>query len=123
LFWTLPVPPDSVEIAVRAGRAEYALDLLETMDHHNITNSLLRGPSVPVTASFEVQWSGKKRVFEVRDAVNGFRGTFVETAAMIEWSAFEASMDFVSDPAETSTVVSALLGRERNGVFFSDTSE
>jgi hypothetical protein len=93
------------------------------MDHHNITNSLLRGPSVPVTASFEVQWSETKRVFQARDAANGFRGTFVETSATLEWSAFEASMDFVSDPADTSIAVSALLGRERNGVFFSDTPE
>ncbi len=32
-------------------------------------------------------------------------------------------MDFVSDPADTSTTVTALLGRERNGVFFGDTPE
>jgi hypothetical protein len=59
-----------------------------------------------------------KRRFQVRDAVNGFEGTFVETAATIEWLASDAHVFFVSDPADTSTTVAAVLGRERNGVFF-----
>ena len=119
MFWTISVPSDSVDIALGDGRAAFALEGLETSDHHDIVNSLKRGPSIPATASFNVQWSGVKRRFQVQDAVNGFRGTFVETAATIEWSSSDERLDFVSDPADTSTTVSAVLGREHNGVFFS----
>jgi len=118
LFWTISVPSDSVDIALGDGSAEFALEGLETSDHHDIVNSLERGPSIPATASFNVQWGGVKRRFTVRDAANGFGGTFVETAATIEWSSSDERLDFVSDPADTSTTVSALIGRERNGVFF-----
>jgi hypothetical protein len=58
----------------------------------------------------------------VRDAAHGFAGEFVETDARIAWSAGEAGLRFVSDPASTSTTIFALLGHERNGVFFAQGS-
>lgn len=107
-----------MEIALEDGRAEFALEHLATMDHHDFLNSLQRGPSIPATASFNVKWRGVKRRFQVRDAANGFGGTFVETGATIEWVSSDEHVFFVSDPADTSTTVAAVLGRERNGVFF-----
>jgi len=107
-----------VDIALSDGSAEFALDSLEIMDHHDLVNSLTRGPSIPATTSFDVRWSGVKRRFRVQDAANGFEGTFVETAATIEWVSSDEHVFFVSDPADTSTTVAAVLGRERNGVFF-----
>ncbi len=101
-----------------AARAEYALDDLDTKDFGTFDNDIRHGPFVPVTVSFEVQWSGKKREFQLRDATNVFRGEFVETGATLEWSAREATLHFESDPANTSTSVFAALGQERNGVFF-----
>jgi len=102
-----------------AGDASLEVDNLATKDFHDIVNDLLHGASVPATASFEVQWSGKKSQFQMRDPVHGFRGEFVETSqATIEWSAQEAGFTFVSDPAPTSNTVFAELGREHNGVFF-----
>ncbi len=95
------------------------VDDLATRDFGNIVNDLQHGASVPATASFDVQWSGKKSQFQMRDAVNGFRGEFVETSqATITWSAQEAAFTFVSDSAETSQTVFAELGQEHNGVFF-----
>ena len=91
---------------------------IETKDFHDIVNDLKHGPSVPVIASFDVQWSGKTKQYQLRDAVNGFRGEFVETSATLEWSASEAGLDFVSDPPETSHTEFAVLGQEHNGVFF-----
>ena len=95
------------------------VDDLATRDFGNIVNDLQHGPSVPATASFDVQWSGKGSQFQLRDAANGFRGEFVETLqATIAWSAQESGFTFVSDPPETSQAVFAELGREHNGVFF-----
>ena len=47
-------------------------------DFGTIGNDLLYGLSVPAIAS--IQWSGKSQQFQLRDAVNGFRGEFVETS-------------------------------------------
>jgi hypothetical protein len=47
------------------------------------------------------------------------RVEFVATSASIEWSPRQAGFSFQSDPANTSQTVHALVGNERNGVFFS----
>ncbi len=118
LFWTVPIPSDSVAINLDAGTAEYALNLVKTLDFHTFENDLRHGPSDPVTISFNVKWSGKKH-FRVRDAATGFRGEFVEAAAKMSFVGFEQKLfNFVSDEADTSTSVSAVLGEERNGIFF-----
>jgi hypothetical protein len=118
LFWTIPISEDSVEIDLESGTAEYALNLLQTLDFHDLANDLEHGASQPATISFHVRWSGKKRTFTLADAATRFRGEFIDTSATMEWSAAEAHRSFVSDEAETSSSVSAVLGREQNGVFF-----
>ena len=42
-----------------------------------------------------------------------FEGTFLEDTARCEWSARQEGFAFLSDPAGTSTSVSALIGAER----------
>ena len=119
LFWTIPIPSTSVEIHLGAGDASLKVDDLATKDFGNIANDLLHGASVPATASFDVQWSGKGSQSQLRDPAQGFRGEFVETLqATIAWSAQESGFTFVSDPPETAQSVFAELGREHNGVFF-----
>jgi len=118
LFWTIPIPSTSVDIHLGAGDASLKVEDLATKDFGNVLNDLQHGPSVPATASFDVQWSGKGRQTQLRNVAQGFRGEFVETLqATIVWSAQEAAFTFVSDPAETSQNVFAELGREHNGVF------
>jgi hypothetical protein len=87
-------------------------------DFTKIPNSLAGGPSVPATVSFDVHWSGVRRLDNIHDKTNGFAGQFIENMATIEWSATEEGFAFDSDPAETSTNVFSLIGHERNGVFF-----
>ena len=118
LFWTVPIPSDSVAIDLGAGTAEYTLLQVPTLDFGTFRNDIAHGPSVPVTISFTVQWGGVKKQFNLRDAATGFRGEFVATAATMECSVSEASLTFVSDAASTSSDVSAVIGEEHNGVFF-----
>jgi len=40
------------------------------------------------------------------------------TSASVEWSASQAGFEFQSAPPSTSVPVYALIGNERNGVFF-----
>lgn len=120
LFWTLssPIPSDSVAVDLGSGAAKYSLNHVETLDFHDFVNDLQHGSSAPVTISFNVRWSGKKRNFQLRDAKTGFRGEFVDTTATMDWIAIEGSSVFVSAAAATSFSVSAVLGQEHNGVFF-----
>jgi hypothetical protein len=102
-----------------AGDASLKVDDLATKDFGDVVNDLQHGASVPATASFDVQWSGKGSHSHLRNATQGFRGEFVEVSqATIAWSAQESGFTFVSDPAQTSQNVFAELGREHNGVFF-----
>lgn len=118
LFWTVPIPSSSVSIDVGAATAEYTLSNVHTLDFGTFQNDLEHGPSVPAAISFNVKWSGKKKKFQLRDAATGFRGEFVNTGATIECSVVEAAQSFVSDAASTSSIVSAVIGEEHNGVFF-----
>jgi hypothetical protein len=118
LFWTVALSPDSVQVNLGAGTARLHVEDLELEDYHDIVNALHDGPSVEATASFDVRWSGVTSRFKVRDAAVDFAGQFIEGTASIAWSAAEDGFSFVSDPADSSTSVVAIIGHERNGVFF-----
>ena len=89
-------------------------------DDFTFENSVLHNGPRPVraTASFIMKWFDAKRRFRMRDAANDFGGRYVATDASIFWSAKEEGFAFVSEPADKSKAVFAILGRERNGVFF-----
>jgi hypothetical protein len=112
------VPNDSVRVNLGAGRASLNVADRDVEDYGTIVNALLDGPSVPANVSFRIEWSGENRVADLIDPVNRFTGRYIENSATIEWSAREEGFTFVSDPAETTTTEFALIGRERNGVFF-----
>ena len=118
LFWTIPIPSDSVKFNLGAGIGQYSLDNLATLDFHDLAKDLEHGTPVPATISFSVRWGGMKKNFQLRDAATGFRGEFVNTKATMDWVAVEGSTVYVSDAAATSSSVSAVLGQEHNGVFF-----
>jgi hypothetical protein len=55
--------------------------------------------------------------------VHRFRGRFRISTVTIEWSAKVGTFEFASDPARTTVNVMSVIGRERNGVFFSERPE
>jgi hypothetical protein len=128
VFWTVAVPSDSVHVNPGTGTAIYQVHNLQTLDFHDFVNdSLLHGESTPTTLSFKIEWGGAitdRR--SVKDAANGFAGEFVFNSATMEWSANEPARPskwggpamYVSDPASTSHSDFAMVGHERNGVFF-----
>jgi len=81
----------------------------------------------PTTLSFRIEWGGSitdRR--NVTDTTNGFAGEFVFNSATMVWTANEPNRPavwggpamYVSDPASTSHSDFAMVGHERNGVFF-----
>jgi hypothetical protein len=120
VFWSPRIEPDAVKVHLGGGTASLRLTNVKVFDDHNLQNSLQGGGEkpVPATVSFDVRWSGVTRRVKFRDEKNGFSGKFIEDTATIEWSAKESGFAFTSDPAKTSKSVFAVIGHERNGIFF-----
>ncbi len=95
---------------------------LPLRDFHSIPNALMHGSSDAATVSFDVTWQGVRKEGELRDAANTFSLEFVETDVTVKWSAKKSGFSFTSNVANRSTSVSpfAIVGEERNGVFFED---
>jgi hypothetical protein len=65
-----------------------------------------------------MQWSGPAGRSTVRDSTNRFALDAVETNCVIDWSANgPEGFSFKADPGSSNSVY-ALVGHERNGVFF-----
>jgi hypothetical protein len=136
LFWTVPVSDSAVKVDFDSARARLRVRGLELFDDHDLANSLTSGlglpgdlgfpyPQIPgmaavaATVSFDLEWSGPLASAQVRNAAQGFRGTFFETGCTIKWSARQKGFRFQSEDPDPTRNVIAIIGRERNGVFFS----
>ena len=116
----MAIPNDSVHVDFEEGKASLRVSSLDVEDYHNVVNALLDGPSLEAEVSFEIHWSGITNRFELHDPVNTFAGKYENTSATIQWAALrDDGLTFVSDPASTSVNAFSLLGKERNGIFFS----
>src|SRR6266481_5601630 len=120
LFWTQPVSEDALEAELEDGTATLGLDDLDEEDYHNLLNALQDGPSDSASVSFEMRWKSIADPINVTDPIHGFTGRFQLSTVQIEWSAKAPHFEFVSDPASSTTNVKAVIGRERNGVFFGE---
>lgn len=119
LFWVQPVSKETVHHVAQQAAFFNAANLPE-LDAFNLANSLHGGPIAPVPAavSFSMLWVATSDTIEFTNAAEGFTGTFTLSKVLIEWSAKTAGFSFVSDPAAASVTVAAIMGEERNGVFF-----
>src|SRR5215467_2181765 len=122
LFWTQPVSADTLDVDLHRGTATLSQDDLDEEDFHNLHNALVDGPRDPASVSFEMRWTAVEQEpsMKVTDPVHRFTGKFRITTVEIAWSAKVGSFVFVSDPPSRTVNVRSVIGRERNGVFFSD---
>jgi hypothetical protein len=118
LFWVLPVDNDAVRVDTQRGRASLQVTDQDVEDYGNLLHALRDDPSVPATVSYNIRWRDVIQPLELHDDTNGFEGSFLQTHALIEWTARQDGFEFISDPLDTSQTVFAMFGRERNGVFF-----
>jgi hypothetical protein len=122
VFWTVPVPSDSVQVTPDSSTITWRLANFPVSDSHDVVNALRVpevGPSVPAVVSFVMQWGEVTGVTELRDANEQFAARVIERKVTMQWEANQDGFKFVSDPANTSQTVYAGLATERNGVFFS----
>ena len=106
---------------------------LSVPDAHDIANSLTHGAGivtptftippiapVPATVSFDVQWSGEISRETVVNEAQNFKGEFIKTGSTIKWSSIQDGFSFESEEPNPARSNGATIGRERNGVFFSE---
>ena len=123
LFWTMFVPNGAVDVHLGSGRASFQLTT-PIADDHDLKSSLTRvfPPGYPQTAevTFDVQWSNVLDRQHIRNADMGFEGDFLKTDSTIEWRSTNPAtgFQFTSEPANPSRTLYAVIGHERNGVFF-----
>lgn len=113
------MPDSGVQADFATGTARLHVQSHHYEDYSNILNALEDGPSVPAVARFDLRWNGTLRSGHLHDSTNLFDLSYHVTPATIAWSAHERGFDFVSDPADTSSAIFALIGQETNGAFFS----
>ena len=126
---------DAVEVDFDQGQASLVVRGLDVYDDHDLANSLTQGlglngdpdypypmiaPVAPVRAkvSFDVEWSGILSMAQIDNAAQQFKGFFLSTGATIKWSAQEDGFTFQSEAPNPSRNLVSVLGREKNGVFF-----
>jgi len=108
------------------------IDSLPIPDSHDLANNLTGGHGllnppippiapVPATVSFDVEWTGEISRETVVNEAQNFRGDFIKTGSTIKWSSNQNGFYFDSEDPNPSRLVGAVIGRERNGVFFNDT--
>lgn len=119
LFWTMAVPDGAIDVNAGSGRARFSMRDLAIPDFGDFVNAILPGAaSVPATVSFDVRWHDIQSRYNESSSDFGLAGEFVVTKASIEWSSIQSGFSFQSDPASASVTDYAIVGHERNGVFF-----
>jgi hypothetical protein len=136
VFWMIRVPDDAVNVDFRRkGRATLRVPDLEVFDDHDVANSLTYGlglpgdlgfsfPRIPpvfpvrATVSFEVKWNSVLESAQIRNDSQHFEGLFLQTEATVKWSSQQQGFAFVSEEPNSARNLISVLGRERNGAFF-----
>jgi hypothetical protein len=112
------VPADTVAADPTAGTAIYKATDLACRDSGFVVNGIVQGPSQPAKVSWDIHWGGPTGRSTVNDDKNRFRLDATETRCVIDWSAEgPGEFKFKADP-NSSYAAYALVGRERNGVFY-----
>lgn len=89
-------------------------------DMFNIPNALNNGPTDPATVSYSIHWHGVKQRRHVHNSELHVAGLFLDTNATIHWTGRNNVTGFTFEShAAGQHTISAQLGHERNGVFFS----
>lgn len=135
VFWMVEVDSHAVEVDFGQGQGHLIVNGLDVYDDHDLGNSLTQGlglpgglgfsyPAIPPVApvrakvSFNVEWNGILATAEIDNSTQGFKGTFLSTGATINWSVEQNGFQFQSETPNPSRNLMSVLGREKNGVFF-----
>ncbi|MGA8510086.1 MAG: hypothetical protein WB762_31130 [Candidatus Sulfotelmatobacter sp.] len=121
----------AVKVDFDQAEARLTVSDLEVFDDHDLANALTDGLGIPTPpvpgvfpvharVSFDVKWEGAIATAEIENSSQQFEGTFLSTGATITWSADQSGFHFESEtPPNPKANLVSVLGKEKNGVFFS----
>jgi len=126
------VSDDAVQVDFDHGNARLRVSDLDVFDDHDLANSLTQGlgiPTAPINqpgvfpvrakVSFDVEWNGALAMAQIENSDQRFKGTFLSIGATISWSVEQPGFRFQSEqPPMPGRNLVSVLGREKNGVFF-----
>jgi hypothetical protein len=120
VFWTTPIPMSSIDINPGAGSASWHFKGTVS-DFGTVVRSLMGEPPIgAASVQWTIDWSGVSNRLNITNTglKTPFAGEFVQNTATMSWSASEpGSGDMVG---ATHTSGFAVIGHERNGVFFAE---
>jgi hypothetical protein len=120
LFWTAAIDTQDVQAEPGNGRARMDVRNLALQDSHDLVNAITFGPSVPGTASFQIEWSASRDKQSYHNEALQYDAHMVLNTALVRWRGETAAATYVSNPTPaTQVTVYAEVGQMRNGVFFS----
>jgi hypothetical protein len=67
-----------------------------------------------------VEWNGFVDKAQINNSAQSFKGSFFSTNTTIKWSAEQTGFRFESETPDPGRNLISVLGREQNGVFFSE---
>jgi hypothetical protein len=123
LFWTAPIPTNSVRADLEEGTAALALTDFPIDDYGNVGNAISGGSEIGTALlSLQIRWGGPTQRFSFVNAglPTPFRASGAKTGATMSWSAVETITGVTHRLSGAANAADfAMLAKERNGVFFS----
>ncbi len=83
LFWLFALPPGSVRADLARGTAAMRASDVAMPDARDNEGSIVGGPWVPATVSFDVEWGPPLARATLRNEAGAWGGEFVETESRI----------------------------------------
>jgi hypothetical protein len=128
LFWTMPIPKNSVGMHFGKGEAAFCLSDAQMPNMHDLLTALWGGgeedgegnplsPVFPSTVSMDARWFDAGPKEQLRDPANQFDYRHMKTDAHINWRSIQRGVMFESDDSPQD-VLFAAVGKEKNGDFF-----
>lgn len=131
----IAVEHDAVKVDFDEARARLRVNNLRVFDDHDLANSLTLGMGLPgdlgfsypkidpvapvrATVSFDVEWSGIVDMAQINNSAQSFKGSFFSSNATIKWSSEQPGFRFESQAPDPALNLISVLGREKNGAFF-----
>lgn len=130
----IPTKDDAVRVDFDDAQARLRVRDMDVFDDHDPANSLTQGLGLPATVvppdgippifpvrakvSFDIEWNGAIDMAQITNTSEHFKGTFFSTQTTIKWSSEQAGFSFESESPNPARNLLSILGREKNGVFF-----
>lgn len=117
LYWTTPIAPGDLHISPDGLSAWVEVNNYAVIDQPTFPKP---GPSYQAEVSLRATWQGVGPLLAHTDPKGKYRVQFRKANAQIEFVATVPSQNFTftSAPIGTSESVFAMMGFDRNGVFF-----